>query len=148
MKLSANKSPISKLNKFIENYKYEKHQKELNRLVNLENVTQADAHAQLYDAREVLANYAKANNVRLSFRTVPEEKLSITVMNKQNVHNGTINSDTSAIETVERPIERMLEDKDGLNYIWKGKESHEDNFLKRVYRQIDMLTYSIKPKNK
>ncbi|MCM1266072.1 MAG: hypothetical protein NC200_07725 [Candidatus Gastranaerophilales bacterium] len=145
MRTSFRKSPISQIKTAIRNYKYEKHEKELNKLVNLEDVQQPDAYRQLFEARELLARHAKANKVSLQFITPPSssekdaKNLAIFVNGDYNYVSARINSDTNAIETVQRPIYRMLEDKDGLNYQSVCMESHEDNFLKRVYRKTDEL---------
>ena len=69
MKLLSLKPTINKVSTYIRNAKIEAKEKEIRRFVNLKEVTQPDAYKQLYEAREVLANYAKANNVRFIFET-------------------------------------------------------------------------------
>ncbi len=145
MKIEKLQSTFPRITKAIENYRYTKHKAELDSLVDLSGAYN-DAHIQLINAQEGLANYAKAKNVRISFNNMlMERSMNITITNKEGKQaNAVINSKTDEIETIERPIKRILENKDGTNYQAMGTESHEDNFLRRVYRTVETLTNSFK----
>lgn len=141
MKIPSIQSTFSQ----IRNYRKKKDIAELNRLTDLSGAF-GDAHSQLLSAQEGLANYAKAKNIRISFNNMLlKDFMDITVTHTNGKQaKSTINAKTDELETVERSVVRMLEDKDGVNYIGHGVESHEDNFLRRVYRTVEMLTNSIK----
>lgn len=149
MKLLSLKPTINKVSTYIRNAKIEAKEKEIRRFVNLKEVTQPDAYKQLYEAREVLANYAKANNVRFIFETATknvkpnEKRINIFALNQRHLNGKHINSDTKATEVVYREKSRFLQDKDGIDYMHKCKNYQEDNFLRRVYRTVQYLTESI-----
>lgn len=144
MKIPSLKSTFPKISRAIQNYRYTKHQTELNRLVDLSGAFY-EPHKELIGAQEVLANYAKAKNITMGFNNMLlKNSMDITVTHKNGKQvKATINGDVDAVETVERHRKLMLEDKDGLNYEAIGIDSHEDNFLKRVYRTVETLTKSI-----
>lgn len=136
---------IPKISSFVENYKYKKQQKELQNLVNLERVCNP-ALQELSEIRGTLANYAKAKNIRINIYNPQESHdLMIHVIDNNGIEaQKLINGDSSVIETVERTRLRMLENSDGLNYLAHGVESHEDNFIRKVYRTVEILTGSLK----
>lgn len=149
MKISL-KTTINNVKKNIKNIKYEQKQKELDKWVNIKEVKQPEAFSELYSAREILANYAKANNIKLTFVTKPIDKYgqrpNLTIWGKQNNHltMRNVNADTKAITTVERHKKLMLQDKDGLDYMVKVKDTKEETFLKRVYRGVEGLKNDFK----
>ena len=149
MKLLNLKPFINKIGTSVRNLKIEAKEKEICSLVNLEEVTQLDAYKQLYDAREVLANYAKANNVKYCFKTstknvqTEEQKISIFVTNQSHLNFKNINSDVKTTEIVYNDRPKYLQNKDGLDYMYKCRNLYEDNFLRRVYRAVQSVTESI-----
>lgn len=141
MKVPSIKSAVNAVSKRIEIAKYERHEKELNRLVNIDHVKSPEAKKELYESRETLANYAKAKGVSFRFSSVPKNNEILVIAKDSRNYDGLlVNGDVNAVETVERPIKRILVGKDGLNYLAEGVESHEDNFIRRVYRTAERLT--------
>ena len=149
MKLLSLKPTINKVSTYIRNAKIEAKEKEIRSLVNLKEVTQPDAYEQLYEAREVLANYAKANNVRFIFETATknvkpnEKRINVFAINQRHLDGKRINSDTKATEIVCRERPKFFQDKDGVDYTHKCIDWREDNFLRRVYRAVQYLTESV-----
>lgn len=148
-KLSINKA-IRDVKTYISKVQYDKKQKEINRLINIEGVTQPDAYMELYSARDILANYAKANNLKLSFKTVASDaysstpRLAIMAQKKNVVSEAAVNADTKAITAVVRDKGLMLENKDNLQYSVKTRDVQEDTFIRRVFRTIEQLLLSKK----
>lgn len=147
VKSKGYKMKIQKINQTIANYKRLKHQKELNRIVDLSGAF-GDAGKELYRAWDILANYAKAKNIHMSFNNMlMNDYLHITVTNKEGLAaENIISGKTDQVTTVVRERKCFLENKDGCNYIGHGIESHEDTFLRSVYRTVEALTYSLTKK--
>ena len=128
--------------------KLERHEKQINKLVNIENVT-GEARGILYDAREVLANYAKANNIRINFKTYP--KAHFTNVEGEGLRVGVIRTkekmaiDCMVPATLE-PLKTtkknlvITTDKDGLNHLRTGVITEEDTLLRRIYKAVEYLT--------
>ena len=57
---------VSNVVQKIKNIKIEKKQAEIKRYISYELVNNSEIKQEIYDAREILANYAKANNVRIA----------------------------------------------------------------------------------
>ena len=143
MKGLSIKHPISIIGARIRNTRLERHQAKLNELVSIEHGRNKDAYNKIFDAQEILANYAKAKNVRININDAAnsEGKLINIEVKKDNITLGEfVSSDTSRIVTAERDNKRFLENKDGLNYFSDGKFTSEDTFLKNIYRVVENLT--------
>lgn len=103
---------------------------------------------ELYGAKDVLENYAKAKNIKIKFFSDINDKnediLRVYVSDKKGKFvKHIMNGDVADISVIERTRKVMLEDKDGCNYIAKGIETHEQSFIQRVYRAVECLTYSL-----
>ncbi len=145
MKIPGVNSAYSKVSKSIAAYKSVKKQAKLNKLVDIESVT-PEIRGYLQPVQEMLANYAKANNVRLTIETPSPEfdAMCITVQNKvKGLKSSMIDGNPKASQYVERSRKRMLEDSDGCNYIANGFELHQDNLLRRIYRTVEILTHAL-----
>ncbi len=152
MKIQSIKGYAKNFAEKINTIKYEKHQKEIENLVRIhpEKAAETDAFKQIYGAREVLANYAKANGIQMSFiASSPKGKAENIIVNvyDKNVTplNQKVSLDTSIIYPKEKSKKRMLENKEtGLNYIVEMKSGTEDTFLRHIYRTVEELTNQIK----
>ncbi|MCM1003201.1 MAG: hypothetical protein NC408_02540 [Candidatus Gastranaerophilales bacterium] len=136
---------IPKISKMVENYRYNKHQQELNRLVKIEDTSET-VREELYSAREILANYAKAKKISMEFSNTLNQLLVLVSDRTGKFAEKLISADTTKVSTVERERECLLENSDGVNYIGHGVESHEDTFLRSVYRTVEELTYALTKK--
>lgn len=103
---------IPKISKMVENYRYNKHQQELNRLVNIENTSET-VREELYSAREILANYAKAKNISMEFSNTLNQLLVLVSDRTGKFAEKFISADTTKVSTVERERECLLENSDG-----------------------------------
>lgn len=152
MKVSSIKGLTKNLSEKIKTIKIEKHQKEVESLVRIypEKAVETDAFKQLYNAREVLANYAKANNIQMSFIASSQkgnpQNIVVSVYSKNAAPlDKKVSFDTSVLYPKEKLTKRMLENKEtGLNYIAEMKSSTEDTFLRHIYRTVEELTNQIK----
>ena len=139
------KSAINKIQTQVRNTRINAKEKEIRRLVDLREVIQPDAYKHLYEAREVLANYAKANNVRYTFITATknvkpnEKKIFIYAINDKHLTFKRIDSDTKKVEIAYKNNVNFLQDKEVIDH----KHSYEDNFLRRVYRTVQKMTTSL-----
>lgn len=151
MKVPSIKGSIKNITEKLKTMKYEKHQKEIENLVRIhpEKAAETDAFKQIYDAREVLANYAKANDIYMSFIAYSPKgnakNIIVSVYGKNTLPlNQKVSLDTSVIYPKEKYTKHILEDKDGLNNIRETRNSTEDNFLRHIYRTVEELTKQIK----
>ncbi len=143
MKIPSIKAPFCRTCNTIKLAKNMGRQLESNNLVNITN-TSENVYKTLLPVREMLVNYAKAKNIHLDFKSVDseiEKGLLITLesQNTKKVNSRLINPDLDSVEPVMRKNKIMLENQDELNYQAIGIESHEDNFLRRVYRTVEIL---------
>lgn len=159
---------FNKLQEKINLSKYEKHKKEVNLLVNTDGLKKhIDAYNQIALAKETIANYARKNTVNIdifdtsatmenSKHITPELAKSaddyITIRVNDTLtgkaKDTIIPADTKQTYIYTRRNTRVLENREaGIEYIHHGYISHEDNFLRMLYRNISNLTDAIKGKN-
>lgn len=152
---------ISKILNQVQNkiniHNYEKQQKFINHYVNIENTTNnLPAMKEIYQAREILANYASNKGVRLdivdSAQTAEKtsDKLLVKVTNilSGRKAEAEVAADTTAIYPKEKANKCLLHNSEsGCEYQYTGKNYIEDNFLRNLYRNIEILTYKVN-KNK
>ncbi len=147
MNIKNIKQPIHAIGSKIKNMRIEKHQAEINKYVKIEQGKNDDAYKQIFTAQEMLANYAKAKNIKINISDTPTSSgklINVDVTKNHITFGESINADTSLILNAERSNVRMLENKDGLNYLNRGKFTSEDTFLKNLYRVIQNLTIILK----
>lgn len=125
--------------------KLERREAQVKTYLSFERVKSPEIKQELHDAREVLANYAKANNVTINVSDwLPENQIRIGITNFN-----TMNSAMRVISTTKEPLIRkktfniMTTDHDGLNHVRKGCRSFEDTFLRRVYKVVEELTSTV-----
>lgn len=147
--------------------RYEKHKKELNRLVDTTGLKKhTDAYNEIALAKETIANFAKKNTVSVDIfdtsstisraqHIIPEFAKSaddcITIrvsdMLTGKAKDAIMPADTKQTYIYTRSNTRMLENTEaGTEYIHTGYISHDDNFLKMLYRNISNLTDAVKGK--
>lgn len=148
MKVPNIKQPIRAIGSKIKNLRIEKHQEEINKYINIEAGQSNDAYSQIFTAQEMLANYAKAKNVRIKIGDTPtsDGKLINIEVLKQDKNIGkveSINADTTLVLQAEKSNPRFLKNHDGLDYRFHGKLTSEDTFLKNLYRVVENLTNSV-----
>ncbi|MCM1338615.1 MAG: hypothetical protein NC191_02970 [Muribaculaceae bacterium] len=125
-------------------------------LPNLHSVPDAavDLVRDVYRIRGAIAGFAKANDVFVSMG-VRETKESLIPKLNIAVHRPATKTERpkTAIRELDiidesliysKRTTRMLENKDGLNYIADCESSTHDNFIRRVYRTIDFLMNDLK----
>ncbi len=158
---------IGKIQNKIKISQYEKHKKEINRLV---DTTGLQKHIKAYNeialAKETIANFAKKNTVTVDifdtsatmnfakditpeFAKSADDLITIRVTDmltgKSKDAIMPANTKQSYIYTHSNP--RMLHDVEaGTEYIYQGYSSHDDNFIRTIYRNISNLTNAIKGK--
>lgn len=158
---------FNNIQKRIDITKYNKHQKEINELVNTSRMKMdSDAYNQIDMARETIANFARKNCVNVDIYDTSEtmafakqinpeiektlgDNITIRVTDMLNGKSKEVMmpADTSKEYVFERKNSRMLHNTDsGTEYIYQGHFTSEDNFLKTVYRHISNLTSAIKGK--
>ena len=126
----------------VKTFRYNRQMKSLNNLVNISEVTDSDVYNQLYSARECLANYAKANKVRLAFSSSNENnaKLPLKVVVKKAKSEQILNSGFVDTDVNKTSILYLHNSSPVLH-----NASFEDTYLRRVYRAVAGL---INPFNK
>ena len=126
--------------------------------------TYADSFNQMYNAREVIANYAKKNNVSVDvydarkyfdddfdlpvkIQKSIEDKLEVTVTDKKG--RGIRKSLVSA--NTDKTYPKMAEQKfifpvygEDTQVVRNVRMHTEDNFLRNLYRHIEQLTSEVK----
>lgn len=158
---------INKLQTKIKNIKYEQHKKELNLLVNTEGLQKHNkAYNEIALARETIANFAKKNTVHVDIfdtsATLNRAKhvnpelaksvddcitIRVTDTLTGKARDAIMPANTKQSYLFTQSNTRMLEDTGaGTEYIYSGQISHEDNFIRTVYRYISTLTEAIKAK--
>lgn len=144
MKIPKIKQPIKAIGTKIKNIRIEKQQAEINRYINIESGQNNDAYKQIFTAQEMLANYAKAKDVKIHIADTPTsggKLINIEVLKRDgNTKVESINADTKLTLMTERDNKRLLENRDGLDYQVNGKLKSEDTFLRNLYRVVENLT--------
>lgn len=78
----------NRIQKFINTRKYEQHQKELNKLVSIHHKEPDDAIIEIYNAREILSNYAKHKGISIDiYDKTPADKVAESIGIKDNKTN-------------------------------------------------------------
>ena len=118
------------------NFKINKKEAQIAKLVDLKDVHQKDIQNVLYDAREVLANYARAKNV-----SIPQANklLQVSVCGKNNHPQVNIINFAEPIKVHTTPQKIEYGNPYTHDCIYKC----EDNFLRSVYRLIGEMTSRI-----
>lgn len=158
---------FSKVQDKIELSKYEKHKKEIDQLVDTSGLKKhITAYNEISLAKETIANFARKNTVSVDifdtsstisrtqqlmpeFTKSADDCITIRVsdMLTGKAKDAIMPADTKQTYIYTRPNTRVLEDVEaGTEYIHKGYISHEDNFLKMLYRNISNLTNAVKGK--
>ena len=130
MKVSSISSSITKAAK---GFKAARHQRQLDRLVNLSEVKDVDSFNKLRTAQSGIANYAKSKNV-----TVSIEQLGDPVDTPMIIGVKTKNGKTCSTELTP-PITGVLKVELPKTETMKNATT-EDGFLRRIYRAISEMT--------
>jgi hypothetical protein len=155
----------SQVEKLIDRYKYNKEQKYLNKYANIHGYI-GNSNEEIYNARKVLANYAKDKGVSIDVYAAGSQKTAEEIMQskKQNqldnyvsviVKSLTTGKSTSRIIDVDankiHDFKRnigysYIEDPaDGIEQVRIFKGQYEDNFLRHLYREVsDMVNTHLK----
>ena len=157
---------IQKMTSGIRNYRVNRHQKYLNKYAQIHdrNLTYG-SYEKMREAREVIANYAKHNGVKVDifdarhqFREDEYPISSNTLSDKINIVVTDLKSnsveeriipiidDNESKSAVLEVIKRVMIDipSDGVQKIVKVKSHFEENFLRNLYRNISEMTEMIK----
>ena len=128
--------------------------------------TYGDSFGQLYNAREILGNYAMHKGVLIDIyrgeRYLPEslsetngdilkDKLFLKITNKKNGKQklGLVDADTNKIYKHEVVGYTFEETSDETQIVKKHVlQTCDDTFLRNLYRKIEKLTNELKPKKK
>ena len=127
----------------IRNCKIQKKEAEINKYLSYEFIDNSEIKQEIYEAREILANYAKANNVRIALFTTPKKmnslELSVTPFSSFDSLHKTIPTTKEPL-VVREKIEYTSVGKDGSIEKREMYNSYEDNLLRRIYRAVEQLT--------
>ena len=148
MKIPSFRQGVDILSNTLHKIKINKKQAKIDKLVKIDDVHQKETYQVLSEAKEVIANYADANKVRVSFHSFPENKTAAQMKNQMYllVSRGDIHQvkiiPTEIAKTYAKEVEKkaILEKKNGDKYLASGKFFVEDNFLRNIYRSIEELT--------
>ena len=148
MKIPSFKQGVEVLSNTFHKIKINNKQAKIDKLVKIDKVHQKETYQVLNEAKEVIANYAEAKGVKVSFHSFPENNTAEQMKNQMYLwvskgyeHQGRI-IPTNIAETYVKETEKfaILEKQNGDTYLTKGKFLTEDNFLRNVYRNIEELT--------
>jgi len=146
MKITPN---FTQLKNNIKAIKAQRLENKIQKFVNIADVKNVDTYNTLLPARKGIAEYAKANKVKVFIYNASKDEpnqLHVAVTKKNNelatfvmdryegsqyIKSRDINGNPKVVETVERKRTRFLEDKDGLNYKAVCKEQRDETFLRR-----------------
>ena len=127
----------------IRNCKIQKKEAEIKKYLSYEFINNSEIKQEIYEAREILANYAKANNVRIALLTNSKKmgslELSVTPFNSFDSLHETIPITKEPL-VVRKKIEYVLPRKDGSIEKREMYSTYEDNLLRRIYRAVEQLT--------
>lgn len=147
------KSIGTKFTRFLENRKYEKEQKFLNKYCNISDKLDRDTFELLFPSRKTIANYAKSKNVSVEISNA-EKDIAKRTFNEEDESciNAMERAAKDKIVVTVRPLKLPKERKDGRllsqssyvsndtnkTYVYKdSKNTIEDNFLRNIYRTIE-----------
>ena len=152
----------------VEKHKLNKKITEINNYVKLHDVnTYGDSFNQMYNAREVMANYAKKKGVSIDIYDAKklledDESISPAIANNfsdkinlivTNILNGKSQSKIVSANT-DKTFPKVREKKvmipiseDGTERIGITISKTEDSFIRNLYRNIEYLTNSVTAKN-
>ena len=159
---------FNRIERQIEKHKLNKRISEINNYVKIHDVnTYGDSFNQMYNAREVMANYAKKKGISIDIYDAKklledDEFVSPVIENKfsdklnvivTNLLNGkseskivSANTDKTYKKIAEIPIVVSTKP-DNLDIMRKGTRQTEDSFIRNLYRNIEFLTNSVIRKN-
>ena len=155
MKIPSVKQVATQVSNYIRNSKIEKHEAKLANFVVIKDLTQKNAEEAIYEAREILANYAKANNVKIYFQSFPKTEpafplanrfIGLSVTRGRKVEVEFVPADVSGTYKKVTKHQALLENKDGFNYVSSCENSTEDTFIRHIYRCVEKLTNKINGK--
>ena len=161
---------ISKILNTVENKitqnKILKNDARINRYINIHDTTASDSFEKMYNAREVIANYAEKNGVmidiydaknltdrtnsRPSYNNNLSEKINIIVTNLLNGKSKAqiIEADTDKIYPKSNFIQISTINPNSHKIVYKNVNMNsEDNFLRHLYRNIEYLTNCVTKKD-
>ena len=129
------------------NVKIDRKEAEIAKYVNINEVRQSEVYKTLYDAREVLANYAKANNVNIVFKSIPataerpiaDRMIKVVVKGERKLDVNLLDIEKDVIVSMRKNPSRLI-NKEGNDYMYNGTIACEDNLLRRVYRLVANMT--------
>lgn len=141
---------VTHLTQNIRNYKIQKKENEIKKYFSYEFIENPEIEQEIYGAREILANYAKANNVRIALLTSPKKmdslELSVKPSNSLESLHKTIPATKEPL-IVKEEIEYTSRNKDGSIEKRVMHNTYEDNLLRRIYRAVEQLTNKTKTEN-
>jgi len=131
----------------IRNCKIQKKEAEINKYLSYEFINNSEIKQEIYKVREILANYAKANNVRIALLTTPKKmdslELSVTPFSSFDSLHKTIPTTKKPL-VVREKIEYTSVGKNGSIEKRELYNTYEDNLLRRIYRAVEQLTNQTK----
>lgn len=148
----------NKITNFLDNRKYNKEQKFINKYVKIHSNNNHDAFTQIDEAAKTIANYASNKGVTIDIydvERVPEltnntnRKLMLEVTNLSTgkCKNKILEANTNkTYHHVEDDYFVVDDPYDGIQLVRLTKHDYEDNFLKYLYRNIENLTNKLNGK--
>ncbi len=150
MKINSIKPAVTK---FIDNVKYEKEQKFLNKYVQVHDEgMSADAYKEIMKARKTIANYVAPKAVAVDiYSNGSESKKGLDIVVQDLLHSKktsrTMNADTKAIHN------HVVDDYIVVDHAWDGVQQtrlttheYEETFLKTLYRNISEMVNNLQGK--
>lgn len=154
MKVLSIKNAFNTMLKNIEVKEAEKLNKLINKRVRIDGSDMSnEAFNQLETAQRTLANYATAKDIYISFASPkykPNENshtISLWIMDKKNkkVTTKILDDDVTKLHKHNVTDYKMYETPDETQVMRKfTKESHEDTFLRNIYRNIETMVNSMR----
>lgn len=154
MKVLSIKNAFNTMLKNIEVKETEKLNKLINKRVRIDGSDMSnEAFNQLETAQRTLANYATAKDIYISIASPkykPNENshtISLWIMDKKNkkVTTKILDDDVTKLHKHNVTDYKMYETPDETQVVRKfTKESHEDTFLRNIYRNIETMVNSMR----
>lgn len=143
------KTAINGVANKIQKIKIDKKEAHIRSLVKLDDVKNANVHHTLYNAREVLANYAKSKGITIGFNTTSyhqgDDMLGIIVEKAGKPTKLLAREIPIGESTYKKVVSLPIENNEtGVEHFRDFVYEYQDSFLRGVYRKIEGLVKELK----
>lgn len=146
----------SRIARYIENVRYNREQKFLDKYVRIHDEINGDTYTKLDSARKTMANFAKNKGITIDIYDARRElqddelvscKLEDDFAKKLSVHVTDLLTGKRSWKLVNAKTDKSIVNSTNENIIpgnpMSGKNEFEDNFLRNLYRKVEEMVNQI-----